>query len=140
MAFPYAAWRFVWLLLGLVAVATAGVIGWFWFPHPPADPHPEPKRFRECATEAGITWRMTFLRNEQGETFKINLYDHGSGVAIGDFDGDTHFTNADMQGLLSLLGSGGGSVAVPEPGSLLLMALGAAFTTVGARRRSRRPM
>jgi uncharacterized protein (TIGR03067 family) len=26
--------------------------------------------------------------NEQGESFKINLYDHGSGVAVGDFDGD----------------------------------------------------
>jgi hypothetical protein len=31
---------------------------------------------------------MHFLPNEQGETFKINLYDHGSGVAVGDFDGD----------------------------------------------------
>ncbi len=45
-------------------------------------------RFRDCATEAGLDWRMHFLPNEQGETFKVNLYDHGSGVAVGDFDGD----------------------------------------------------
>jgi hypothetical protein len=45
---------------------------------------------RECATEVGITWRMNFLPNEQGKTFKINLYDHGSGLAVGDFDGDGH--------------------------------------------------
>jgi len=44
--------------------------------------------FREMAQDAGITWRMNFLNGEQGETFKINLYDHGSGVAVGDFDGD----------------------------------------------------
>jgi hypothetical protein len=44
--------------------------------------------FRECATEVGLTWRMRFLPNEQGEHFKINLYDHGCGLAIGDFDGD----------------------------------------------------
>jgi hypothetical protein len=31
---------------------------------------------------------MSFLPNEQGEIFKINLYDHGSGVAVGDYDGD----------------------------------------------------
>jgi enediyne biosynthesis protein E4 len=44
--------------------------------------------FRECATEAGLTWEMHFLPNEQGEAFKINLYDHGAGVAVGDYDGD----------------------------------------------------
>jgi len=44
--------------------------------------------FRESATAAGLTWRMNFLPGEQGEYFKINLYDHGSGVAVGDFDGD----------------------------------------------------
>ena len=33
---------------------------------------------------------MDFLPDEQGETFKINLYDHGCGVAVGDFDGDGH--------------------------------------------------
>src|SRR5207302_10377114 len=44
--------------------------------------------FRECAAEAGIHFRMAFLPGEQGEKFKINLYDHGCGVAVGDFDGD----------------------------------------------------
>ena len=33
---------------------------------------------------------MSFLPGEQGEKFKINLYDHGCGVAVGDFDGDGH--------------------------------------------------
>jgi hypothetical protein len=44
--------------------------------------------FRDLAREAGITFRMAFLPSEQGENFKINLYDHGFGVAIGDYDGD----------------------------------------------------
>jgi enediyne biosynthesis protein E4 len=44
--------------------------------------------FRECARESRITFRMAFLPNEQGERFKINLYDHGCGVAVGDYNGD----------------------------------------------------
>lgn len=44
--------------------------------------------FEERAAEAGIDFHMTFLATEQGETFKINLYDHGAGVAVADFDGD----------------------------------------------------
>jgi hypothetical protein len=44
--------------------------------------------FKECAAEVGINFRMLFLPQEQGEKFKINLYDHGCGVAVGDFDGD----------------------------------------------------
>jgi hypothetical protein len=31
---------------------------------------------------------MRFLPNEQGRHFKINLYDHGCGVAVGDYNGD----------------------------------------------------
>ena len=46
--------------------------------------------FRDVAPEAGITFRMSFLPHEQGTVVKINLYDHGSGVAVGDFDGDGH--------------------------------------------------
>ena len=46
--------------------------------------------FQERAKEAGIAFRMNFLPNEQGEHFKINLYDHGCGVAVGDYDGDGH--------------------------------------------------
>src|SRR5258708_2365994 len=44
--------------------------------------------FRECATEVGILFKMAFWPGEQGEKFKINLYDHGCGVAVGDYDGD----------------------------------------------------
>ncbi len=45
-------------------------------------------RFAERAAEAGIRFRMAFLPNEQGQNFKINLYDHGCGVLLGDVDGD----------------------------------------------------
>jgi hypothetical protein len=44
--------------------------------------------FRETALESGIDFRMSFLPNEQGENFKVNLYDHGCGVAVADVDGD----------------------------------------------------
>ncbi len=40
------------------------------------------------AEAAGLEFRMRFLPGEQGETFKINLYDHGAGLAVGDYDGD----------------------------------------------------
>src|SRR5262249_7982692 len=61
----------------------------FWFQElPPATTLAPGARFRECATEVGLNWQMKFLPDEQGEAFKINLYDHGCGVAVGDFDGD----------------------------------------------------
>jgi len=44
--------------------------------------------FQERAQEAGIAFRMHFLPKEQGEPFHINLYDHGSGLAVGDYDND----------------------------------------------------
>jgi hypothetical protein len=47
-------------------------------------------RFEECAEKVGLRFRTTFLRDEQGEKFRINIYDHGSGLAVGDFDGDGH--------------------------------------------------
>src|SRR5947209_376116 len=40
------------------------------------------------APAAGIDFHMTYLSTEQGANFKINLYDHGCGVAVADFDGD----------------------------------------------------
>jgi hypothetical protein len=46
--------------------------------------------FRERALQSGITFRMSFLPGEQGQRFKINLYDHGSGLAVADYDGDGH--------------------------------------------------
>jgi hypothetical protein len=72
--------------------------------------------------------------------YKTNYFLSDSNLtAIGDFDGDTHFTNADMQGLLTLLGSGGGSAAaVPEPATYLLMASGGLiFAAAGRYRKSR---
>jgi hypothetical protein len=33
---------------------------------------------------------MAFLPDEQGEKFKINVYDHGCGLAVADYDGDGH--------------------------------------------------
>jgi hypothetical protein len=44
--------------------------------------------FEERAQAAGIAFRMTNLSHEQGERFRVNLYDHGAGLAIGDYDGD----------------------------------------------------
>ncbi len=46
--------------------------------------------FLESALQSGLSFRMSFLPGEQGELFKINLYDHGSGLAVGDYDGDGH--------------------------------------------------
>ena len=61
-------------------------------------------------------------------------------LSIGDIDSSGAVTNADVQALLDLLKSGGGSVdAVPEPPSIALMALAAVVfaESVGARRSSR---
>jgi enediyne biosynthesis protein E4 len=44
--------------------------------------------FQERAQQAGIAFRMNFLPREQGERFRINLYDHGAGLAVGDYDND----------------------------------------------------
>jgi hypothetical protein len=47
-----------------------------------------PPGFRDVTAAAGIRFQMRFLPNEQGETYKVNLYDHGCGLAVGDYDGD----------------------------------------------------
>ena len=44
--------------------------------------------FEDDAQAAGLDFRMHFLPGEQGEEFKVNLYDHGCGVAVADYDGD----------------------------------------------------
>jgi hypothetical protein len=69
--------------------------------NPPMPPSPEPPtetkpvrasatsiKFEERAEAAGLNFKMKFLPSEQGERFKINFYDHGCGVAVGDYDGD----------------------------------------------------
>ena len=45
---------------------------------------------QERAQEAGVAFRMNYLPKEQGERFRINLYDHGAGLAVGDYDNDGH--------------------------------------------------
>jgi hypothetical protein len=81
----------------LIAAAVTGVVMWKKTDEqakkaPGPDPSPGPAKktpgFDEQASAAGINFRMAFLPAEQGEKFKINLYDHGCGVAVGDFDGD----------------------------------------------------
>ncbi|NUN53937.1 MAG: CRTAC1 family protein, partial [Planctomycetaceae bacterium] len=64
---------------------------------------PYSPRFEEVAGKAGLGFRMNFLRPEQGENFKINLYDHGCGLAVADVDGD----GLDDVYLLNQLGSNG---------------------------------
>ncbi|MEX2120293.1 MAG: CRTAC1 family protein [Pirellulales bacterium] len=49
-----------------------------------------PPGFRDLARESGIDFKMAFLPTEQGENFKTNLYDHGCGVVVGDYNGDGH--------------------------------------------------
>src|SRR5690349_13688523 len=89
----------------VVSVAILVVLGLAVFLNLPHKEEPEqpdtPKRrgmgFHEAAEEVGITFKMTFLSEEQGKNFKGNLYDHGCGVAIADFEGSGHegiyFTN-----------------------------------------------
>jgi enediyne biosynthesis protein E4 len=78
--------RRVVLLALIVALAAGGLLWWRGGDNPAS----EPTLFRETALDAGIDWQMSFLPNEQGESFKINLYDHGCGLAVGDYDGDGH--------------------------------------------------
>jgi hypothetical protein len=76
-------------VFGVILVLAAGA--WFisrwWTQAPEEMVH---AYFQDRATEAGLDFRMAFLPGEQGEQFKINLYDHGAGVAVGDYDGDGH--------------------------------------------------
>ena len=82
-------WKMTWGIGGLVLVLVGLGIGFLALRRPgQASPVPAAPGFRDLAREAGITFRMRFLPKEQGETFKVNLYDHGCGVAVGDYDGD----------------------------------------------------
>ena len=54
----------------------------------PTSPVKAAEGFVEISRAAGLRFKMQFLPGEQGEKFKINLYDHGSGVAVADIDGD----------------------------------------------------
>ena len=82
---------------------------------PPAEAAaPERRGFVEVGRKAGLTFKMNYLPAEQGERFKINLYDHGTGVAVGDADGDgrddIYFVN-EMGNNALLRNEGGGRFA-----------------------------
>ncbi len=83
------------MLLGLLLVV-AGACGLVYSlgrgeGKPGPGPSPDGAGFRESAADAGLDFHMDFLASEQGTLpFKINLYDHGCGVAVADFDGDGH--------------------------------------------------
>jgi hypothetical protein len=77
----------------LIAAGTGILLGLRSTKSPRSTPVPStPSRrgFEEAARQSGIDFRMSFLPAEQGENFKVNLYDHGCGVAVGDYDGDGH--------------------------------------------------
>jgi hypothetical protein len=87
------------LIVAGAALAVAVAVGtWFAFRgdtvvedpagQAPRVEAPPPGPFRESAAQVGLTWQMRYLPNEQGEKFKINLYDHGAGLAVGDYNGD----------------------------------------------------
>ncbi len=76
------------LATAVAAASSAGVLLLLWLHR--ARMNPTVAGFREAAQESGIGFRMSFLPGEQGENFKVNLYDHGCGVAVGDYDGDGH--------------------------------------------------
>lgn len=77
-----------WVVPWILAVGFATSIVIVFFVNDRGHDVASPSFFRDRAEEAGLNWRMRFLTGEQGETFKINLYDHGSGVVVCDYDGD----------------------------------------------------
>ncbi len=80
----------VYLVAALVLAVGIGGAAYLFRGGPQTVNGGNPAAFREAAAEVGIHFRMAYLPSEQGEKFKINLYDHGSGVAVADFDGDGH--------------------------------------------------
>ncbi len=65
----------------------------------------------------------TALTNESGYASSIGITTDYLSL-LGDVNGDGKFTIADLQALLILLKNGGGSTAVPEPASFLLLTIG----------------
>jgi hypothetical protein len=80
-------------------------------------------------TSADILPMMQALTNPQGyeSTYGVNAADL---QLIGDTSGDSVFTNSDLQSLLNLLKSGGGTAdSVPEPASWVLVLLAVAIVS-----------
>jgi hypothetical protein len=82
--------RTVAVTLAVALVVTALIAGYFLRVRNKGGVSHGGSGFQERAREAGIAFRMNFLSREQGERFRINLYDHGSGLAVGDYDNDGH--------------------------------------------------
>jgi hypothetical protein len=77
----------LWLVAALLGGMALGA--WCWRLFSRAEPGPLAEgMFQEAAHAAGLAFQMQFLPGEQGSNFKINLYDHGCGLVLGDFDGD----------------------------------------------------
>src|SRR5687768_12217498 len=77
----------------LIALPALAVLSGCSDPGPKATyrkPDGSPTGFQDIAKSAGLDFKMRFLPNEQGETYKVNIYDHGCGLAVGDYDGDGH--------------------------------------------------
>jgi hypothetical protein len=74
----------------LTAIATSILLPRWLGVQRAVSPANEQAGFQERALKSGLSFRMKFLPAEQGENFKVNLYDHGCGLAIGDYDGDGH--------------------------------------------------
>jgi hypothetical protein len=86
-----------------------------------------------AAMETALTDEPTFAAGHGLTTAQLAL--------IGDLDGDGKFTNADLPVLLTQLSVGGGSLAsVPEPSSIILLALGGFGLATLQRRPMRTPM
>src|SRR5262245_29157215 len=49
---------------------------------------PSSVRFLDVLPDSGIKFRHHFFRSEQGENYRMNQYDHGSGVLVADVNGD----------------------------------------------------
>jgi hypothetical protein len=49
---------------------------------------PNGLHFTEVLAASGITFRHHFIDSESGSTYQVNPYDHGSGVAVADVNGD----------------------------------------------------
>ncbi|HJT31043.1 MAG TPA: VCBS repeat-containing protein [Pirellulales bacterium] len=77
------------IVLAVIAAAAASAVIVLrpWWKEVAGD---RPPGFLDKTEASGIHFQMGFLPGEQGEAFRINLYDHGSGVAVADYDGDGH--------------------------------------------------
>lgn len=72
----------------LTSLAVVGILGALLLLYRPLLGRAPRPGFLESAPQVGLDFQMAFLPEEQGENFKINLYDHGSGIVVGDYDGD----------------------------------------------------